>query len=117
MVVNGDGKVFFGIVLTNDIFIEKLLDFLRLGQILLFQVKSVLILFGIFLVNFGHHFPGTTCTITADVTRCSGNEQFYLISVPATETTFIGLFGHAYLFLIMTSSIMPYSLASIAVIQ
>lgn len=113
MVIDSYREETLGLVLSDDVLVEMCLDFHGLRHLLqaglallrLVPIQPVLLL---------HYAVSLLSTVLTDIAVDTSNEKPYLILCPATETT---CFPCHYCFLINTLSIIPYALASSAVIQ
>jgi hypothetical protein len=83
VIVYGNGHHFFGIILTDHIFVEEFFDLYRffyrefeIGMAVCFNVQ--------FLLN---DLTGMFHAIFADMAFLSGNEDFYFIATSAAERT------------------------------
>ena len=111
VVIYGNGEIALGLVLSDHILIQVFLDVLGLGDA--FHAPSCLYLLCVRTVAVSSsHLIGLHSTILTDAAVHTCNQEFHLALRPSTEITFL---PHA--FLANTWSIIPYSLASSAVIQ
>ena len=114
MVIDSHGQITLRIILTDDILIKISLDLFGLRHLPL--LKLLLTRFLLLTAEVFLNDTISLCgTIFADIAVDTCYQQRHLLLTPPTEVTRF-LHSH-YFFLVRTSSIIPYALASSAVIQ
>ncbi len=103
VVIDGHRKETLGLVLSDDILIEIVLDVDRLRYRLLFEAALSLRLRGIGEILL-HNPVGLLCAVLADIAVHTGDEQPALPFRPSAETTCL---LYHYFFLMRTLSIIP----------
>ena len=91
MIVNSNGKYFFGLVLPDNVFIQKALD---LGGFLNREFEAVIILlffYGQFLID---DLTGMLYTVFADMTVLSGNQDLDLVAAATTKRAVKRILSH-----------------------
>ena len=133
VVVDGNRHISLGIVLTNDVLIQKLLYLLRLEQLLHLQLGPLAAAFRRHGLALDEHLVRTLDAIAAYIRAVHTLKQYgHITALGAAERAAIlaaairrlilvsSCIRHSYsllLRLVSTSSMSPYSLASAAVIQ
>ena len=107
-------EITLGLVLSDHIVIKIGFDLLRLRHLLQFELL-VLRFLGVRHILL-HDMVSLLGTVLADKPAQARDQQFYFTFTSSAETTCF-LHPSSYFFLVSTVSIIPYSLASSAVIQ